>query len=116
MDDSDRMEKILGKEFVTIYLNEASQISWGGVQILVTRLAQRVMQVLKNREPKLLKPRMIYDCNPPNKAHWTFRLFKQKVDPETREPVASPDNYVSFQMNPRDNVEVARWSGVGGGR
>lgn len=105
LDDSDRMEKILGKEFVTIYLNEASQISWSGVQILITRLAQRVMQVLGNRDPKLLKPRMYYDCNPPNKAHWTFRLFKQKVDPETKEPLKSPENYVSFQMNPRDNLE-----------
>lgn len=105
LDDSDRMEKILGKEFVTIYLNEASQISWAGVQILVTRLAQRVMQVIGGREPKLLKPRMYYDCNPPNKSHWTFRVFKQKIDPETKEKLAAPDNYVCFQMNPKDNTE-----------
>lgn len=105
LDDSDRMEKILGAEYVTIYLNECSQISWAGVQILVTRLAQRVMQILGNREPKLLKPRMLYDCNPPSKAHWTFKVFRQKVDPDTKEPLKNPDNYVSFQMNPRDNAE-----------
>jgi phage terminase large subunit-like protein len=105
LDDSDRMEKILGAEYVTIYLNECSQISWAGVQILVTRLAQRVMQIIGNREPKLLKPRMLYDCNPPSKAHWTFKVFKQKVDPETKEPLKSPEKYASFQMNPRDNVE-----------
>lgn len=105
LDDSERMEKILGFEFVTIYLNECSQISWAGVQMLVTRLAQKVMQVIKGREPTLLKPRMLYDCNPPSKAHWTFKLFKQKLDPETKEPIRAPDNYVSFQMNPRDNVE-----------
>lgn len=105
LDDSERMEKILGFEFVTIYLNECSQISWAGVQMLVTRLAQRVQQVIKGREPTLLKPRMLYDCNPPSKAHWTFKLFKQKLDPETKEPIRAPDNYVSFQMNPRDNVQ-----------
>ncbi len=105
LDDSERMEKILGFEFVTIYLNECSQISWTGVQMLVTRLAQKVMQVLANREQKLLKPRMYYDCNPPSKAHWTFKVFKQKIDPETKEPLRAPDNYVSFQMNPRDNAE-----------
>lgn len=105
LDDSERMEKILGFEFVTIYLNECSQISWSGVQMLVTRLAQKVEQVIKGRPPTLLKPRMLYDCNPPSKAHWTFKLFKQKLDPETKEPIRAPDNYVSFQMNPRDNVE-----------
>jgi phage terminase large subunit-like protein len=105
LDDSERMEKILGFEFVTIYLNECSQISWAGVQMLVTRLAQKVEQVIKGKPPTLLKPRMLYDCNPPSKAHWTFKLFKQKLDPETKEPIRAPDNYVSFQMNPRDNVE-----------
>lgn len=104
LDDSERMEKILGFEFVTIYLNECSQISWAGVQMLVTRLAQRVMQTIAGREPKLLKPRMLYDCNPPSKAHWTFKVFKQKLDPETKDPIRAPDNYVCFQMNPRDNV------------
>lgn len=104
LDDSERMEKILGFEFATIYLNECSQISWAGVQMLVTRLAQKVMQLVKNREPVLLKTRMFYDCNPPSKAHWTFKVFKQKIDPETREPLRAPDNYVPFQMNPRDNV------------
>lgn len=104
LDDSDRMEKILGAEYVTIYLNECSQISWAGVQILVTRLAQRVMQAMANREPALLKPRMLYDCNPPSKAHWTFKVFRQKVDPDTKEPLKAPENFVSFQMNPRDNT------------
>jgi predicted phage terminase large subunit-like protein len=103
LDDSDRMEKILGSEYVTIYLNECSQISWAGVQILVTRLAQKVMQIMANRAPKLLKPRMLYDCNPPSKAHWTFKVFRQKVDPDTKEPLKNPDNFVSLQMNPSDN-------------
>jgi hypothetical protein len=103
LDDSDRMEKILGAEYATIYLNECSQISWAGVQILVTRLAQRVMQVMQGAQERLLKPRMLYDCNPPSKAHWTFKVFRQKVDPDTKEPLKSPDNFVSFQMNPRDN-------------
>lgn len=104
LDDSDRMEKILGLEFVTLYLNEASQASWAGVQLLLTRLAQQVMQVLQGREPVPMKLRFYFDCNPPSKAHWAFKVFKQKVDPETKEPLREPDNYASFQMNPRDNA------------
>lgn len=103
LDDKERMEKVLGMEFCTIYANEASQIASQGVQILLTRLAQRVMQII-NGTPTPLKLRFLFDCNPPSKAHWAFKVFKQKVDPDTKEPLARPDNYDCFQMNPRDNV------------
>lgn len=103
LDDKERMEKILGFEFVTIYLNEASQTPWSGVQMLLTRLAQRVMQVLQGREPQPMKLRFLFDCNPPPKSHWTFKVFRQKVDPDTREALKDPENYASFQMNPKDN-------------
>lgn len=105
LDDKERTEKLLGLEYVTIYLNECSQISWTSREMIVTRLAQLVMQVMGDRPVVPMKLRMYYDCNPPSKSHWTFRLFKQKVNPETREAISDPENYVSFQMNPRDNIE-----------
>lgn len=105
LDDKERMEKILGNEYVTIFPNECSQISWTGIQMLVTRLAQKVLQVIDGREGAPMKLRMYLDCNPPSKAHWSFRVFRQKVDPETRAPLARPHDYASFQMNPRDNAE-----------
>ena len=103
LDDKDRMEKVLGMEFCTIYVNEASQIAWAGVQILLTRLAQRCMQLINGAEQPL-KLRFLFDCNPPSKMHWTFKVFKQKLDPETKAPLANPANYDSFQMNPTDNA------------
>lgn len=103
LDDKERMEKILGLEFATIYINEASQVAWGGVQILLTRLAQRVMQTINGVESPL-KLRFLFDCNPPSKMHWTFKVFKQKLDPDTKETLATPENYQSFQMNPIDNA------------
>lgn len=105
LDDKERTEKILGQEFVTIYLNECSQIPWGSVGIAITRLAQKAMQVIEGRAPTQLQPRMYFDCNPPNKGHWTYKLFVQGVDPETKEPLPNPGNYVHFQINPKDNVE-----------
>jgi hypothetical protein len=63
------------------------------------------MTRIKGREPELLKPRMFYDCNPPSKAHWAYKLFVQKIDPETRRPLVSPQDYASFQINPEDNSE-----------
>lgn len=105
LDDKERTEKVLGLEFATIFLNECSQISWAAVEMILTRLAQLVVQVIDGKEREPLKLRAYYDCNPPSKAHWTFRLFKQKLNPETRENVANPSMYESFQMNPRDNAE-----------
>ncbi len=105
LDDKERTEKLLGKEYVTVYLNECSQISWASREMVVTRLAQLVNQVIEDQPEKPMKLRMYYDCNPPSKAHWTFRLFKQKVDPETKQPVPSPELYTCFQMNPRDNAD-----------
>jgi hypothetical protein len=104
LDDKERMEKILGAEYATIYVNEASQIPWQGVQMLLTRLAQLVTQTLPGRAAAALKLRFLFDCNPPNKAHWTFRVFRQKVDPDTKLPLHDAENYASFQMNPTDNT------------
>ena len=105
LDDKERTEKILGMEFVTIYLNESSQIPWGSVGIAITRLAQKVSQSIEGREDRQLKPRMYFDCNPPSKAHWSYKLFIEKRDPETKQPLKNPDDYDSFQINPMDNED-----------
>jgi hypothetical protein len=105
LDDKDRTEKILGMEFATIYLNECSQIPWGSVGIATTRLAQKATQVIAGREDQPLKPRMYYDCNPPPKSHWTYRLFVEKRDPDSRIALARPNEYEAFQINPESNSE-----------
>jgi phage terminase large subunit-like protein len=105
LDDKERTEKILGMEFATIYLNESSQIPWGSVGVAVTRLAQLATQVMRNRNNAPLKPRMYYDCNPPSKVHWSYMQFIEKRDPESKKPIARPDDYASFQINPLDNAE-----------
>lgn len=105
LDDKERTEKILGTEFVTLFLNECSQIGWPAVGVAMTRLAQRATQSIGGRPDVPLRPRVYYDCNPPLKSHWTYRLFVQKLDPETREGIASPENYVAMQINPESNLE-----------
>lgn len=105
LDDKERTEKILGMEFSTVYFNECSQIPIGSIDTAMTRLAQRVETNIEGREPKLLRLRAYYDCNPPNKAHWTYKRFVQKVDPDTKKPLSSPEDYDSFQINPKDNQQ-----------
>lgn len=93
LDDKERTEKILGQEYASIFLNECSQIPLGSRDIAVTRLAQSTALPLK----------MFYDCNPPSKRHWTHLFFVDKIDPARHQPLASPGNYVSLQINPVHN-------------
>lgn len=104
LDDKDRTEKILGMEFATLYFNECSQIPLGSVNTAMTRLAQLAQQEVEGAQPSPLKLRAYYDCNPPAKSHWTYRLFIEKRDPETRLQIRNPDDYSSFQINPTDNM------------
>ena len=105
LDDKERAEKILGMEFATLFFNECSQIPYGSVLLGQTRLSQKAVQKIKGRPDSLLRLRAYYDCNPPPKSHWTYRLFIEKCDPETRKPLASPLDYAAFQMNPKDNID-----------
>lgn len=93
LDDKERTEKILGQEYATLYLNECSQIPWGSRNMAMTRLAQNTPLRLK----------AYYDCNPPGMAHWTYRLFIEKRDPDRKTAVSNPESYNSLVMNPMDN-------------
>jgi hypothetical protein len=102
LDDRERTEKILGTEFADLFFNECSQIPYSSRNMAITRLAQRV-QDRATGKPLVMKA--YYDENPPDKAHWTYRMFKTKVDPETRQELGDPNSYAFMQVNPRDNVQ-----------
>jgi len=96
LDDAQRAEKILGKEFATLYFNECSELDFSSVQTALTRLAQNV--------PDLID-KAIFDCNPPGKRHWCYRLFVKKCNPEENTPLAHPEEFSALQINPADNAE-----------
>ena len=93
IDDKDRVEKILGNEYSTIHINEASQISYDAITILRTRLAEKTA----------LRNKMYYDLNPPGKKHWSYQEFIEKVIPKTKEKSLLDSSYLL--MNPVDNIE-----------
>lgn len=102
LDDKERTEKILGNEYATVHLNECSQIPYNSRNLAVTRLAQLVYEDIRDRRALPLK--MYYDENPPDKGHWTYRMFKSKVDPESKRPLENPNAYACLQLNPGDNL------------
>ena len=95
LDDKERAEKILGKEYATLYFNESSQLSFGAYKLALTRLAQKCGLALK----------CYLDCNPPSKKHWSFVTFIKKRDYTDNKPLRNPQLYASLLMNPDDNKE-----------
>lgn len=99
LDDKERTEKILGKEYATLYLNECSQIPLASRNLAVTRLAQKVAD--HDGEPLRLK--MYYDCNPPSKMHWVYQMFYGLKNPENKQPLQDPFAYQHMTLNPEHN-------------
>jgi PBSX family phage terminase large subunit len=95
LDEKKRVEKILGKEYSTIFFNEVSQIPYTSVTMALTRLAE------KND----LTNKAYYDCNPPGKKQWVYPMFIKGLDPVTYDPLDEPHDYAHIRMNPRDNLE-----------
>ena len=101
LDDKDRSDKILGAEFSTIFMNECSQITLSARDIALTRLSQNCTVNMTGRPLRL---KAIYDCNPPTKAHWTYKYFV-KGTLDNGVALANPENYGYIYMNPTDNLE-----------
>lgn len=81
LDDKERVDKILGSEWLTIFVNEATQTSYQTIQTLCTRLAQRVRHVQDDRVYGL--PKLLIDCNPKHRRHWIHKYCIENVDPVT---------------------------------
>lgn len=104
VDDARSEDSVLGKEYATIYANEASQIPYLTHWKVRTRLAQRIPGC---------QAREFVDLNPTTRAHWTAREFLDHIDPIHSKPgdvhpVADPDEYAVMQLNPegnRDNID-----------
>jgi PBSX family phage terminase large subunit len=94
LDDKDRTEKILGMEFLTVFLNEASQISYGAYTTIKTRLAQLIAGV---------PPMLFVDANPPGKKHWLYQVFIKKIEPETNITLQE-ERFAWLRMNPDQNL------------
>lgn len=94
LDDKERTEKILGNEYASIFLNEASQISYDSYTLVLTRLAQNTDLINK----------IYVDCNPPSTRHWIYQLFIQKQNPVTKESLPT-GLYDHMTMNPDDNLD-----------
>jgi len=108
LDDKERVEKILGQEYATLYFNESSQIPWASVETAMSRLAQKVelaAEIAAATGRQFLALKAYFDCNPPSKLHWSYQLFRAGVKPGTKEALPNPADYAEMRVNPTDNSE-----------
>lgn len=96
LDDKDRSDKILGNEYASIYFNEISQISYKSVLIALTRLAQKCEGLIN---------RAYFDCNPPTKKHWSYKVWFEHKDPISNDVIKKPEMYAYLKLQPDDNRE-----------
>lgn len=101
LDDKERVDKILGKEFATIYPNEASQVAFETIVTLRSRLAQ----ACRRRDGSLLPLKGLYDLNPTGRSHWTYQEFVDLVRPGDRSPLDASTR-AHLVMNPQDNPHL----------
>lgn len=101
LDDKERVEKILGKEYASIALNEVSQVRYETVEMVRTRLAQNVA----DHKGRPLKLRAYYDLNPTTSTHWTYAEFILGTKP-TGEAIRRPSDFAYAVMNPADNPHL----------
>lgn len=101
LDDKERVDKVLGKEFATLYFNEASEIPYASYVVAQTRLAQQAKRV----DGRMLPLKSYVDLNPTARQHWTYRLYVEGVEPESGAALARPEDYVVATANPSDNAQ-----------
>lgn len=103
LDEKERVDKVLGLEFATIFLNEVSQIRYATVLTVRTRLAQ----VARVHDGRRLSQQELMDLNPVGKSHYTYREHILHIDPENRRPLEADfvqkDMYHEF-LSPLDNA------------
>lgn len=130
------LDRILGKEYTVEYFNEVSQISFGAYVIALSRLAQetgfRTRHMYDEALPDNMKracgwigydengnpifdgviseigTRVILDENPPSKAHWTYKMFIEGINPEKKTLIPNFEKYGHAQLNPNQNNKIRR--------
>jgi len=95
MDDGKRIDKCLGREYSTLFFNEASEMKYESITTFHSRLAER----------SGLRAKCLYDQNPSTKSHWTYKVFHLGQDPATKaERIRDWEkHYRCIQINPECN-------------
>ena len=98
LDDAERVDKILGDEYLHIFINEATQTSWDTITKVLTRLSQNIPGAVR---------KLILDCNPKGPRHWLHQVGVQHILPQQgigdAKPLPDADAWARLSWTPYDN-------------
>jgi len=101
LDDADRVDKILGDEYLHIFINEATQVSYDTVSKVMTRLAQPIPNALH---------KLILDCNPKGPRHWLHQVGVEHILPNDGtkpiQPLPDAEIWARLSWTPYDNPHL----------
>jgi phage terminase large subunit-like protein len=103
LDDANRIERLFGMEYLTVWINEVSEIKSFApvVSTLIFRLRQKA--TIEGTSEQASK-KFIFDCNPPTRAHFAYKRFEKGLNEEGN-PLANPGDWRSIMLNTKDNIE-----------
>ena len=127
LDEGRGLDRVLGGEYLLIWLNEISEISYSALDTIKSSLAQKtgfknkhllyypglkeLLGVVAGSEDDPfsgkygeMSARMFFDQNPPKKSHWSYKVFIEGLNPD-RTVVSNPESYGWQRMNPDENKE-----------
>lgn len=94
--DPNNIDKVLGAQYATAWVNECNEIQdYDIIQQLASRMADTAPLIDANTgklildangEKQMLRPLMIFDCNPDVKTDWDYLTFIVKQHPLTGKP------------------------------
>lgn len=98
LDDAERVDKILGDEYLHIFINEATQVSWQTVTTVMTRLSQNIAGATR---------KLILDCNPKGPRHWLHQVGVEHILPNDGttpiQPLPDAEAWARLSWTPYDN-------------
>lgn len=111
--DENRLTRQRGSEYATIWLNECNEVkNYESITVLESSLNHATPMlradgtpVLKDGVPLIIRPKMLFDCNPQLNSDWDAQLFKFLVNPVSGVPHKRPERYQQIKMDPEDNLE-----------
>lgn len=95
LDDAERVDKILGDEYLHIFVNEATQINWDTFSKLTSRLSQN--------PPGARFRKLLLDCNPKGPRHWLYQAGIRRIIPGSSDPLPDAERWARIHWTPYDN-------------
>jgi hypothetical protein len=101
--DENRLTKVLGDEFNTVWLNECNEdgLNYRTVSVLINRLRKKSTTL----DGATLKNKIFFDCNPRWFSDWEYKAFRLHINPNDGDAMPRPEQWVSCKLRTAANLD-----------